>query len=149
MIYRLIGRIIHPAALVYFKIFNHLTKQQRARVIVQNELGEILLIQTWIGHRQWSLPGGGVGRKETPLYAARRELQEEVGLNLAITEFQHLETIKIHDYEAPIFTVTIEKNQLNLGDYDRREVTHIGWFDSEKLPEVAPAVAQIVKKLGR
>lgn len=148
MIYRLIGRIIHPAALVYFKLHNRLFKQRRARVVVRNEFDEILLVKTWIGHRLWSLPGGGVGRKETPLAAARRELQEEVGLNLAITEFQYLETIKIHDYEAPIFTVMIEKNQLNLGDYDRREVTHIGWFDSEKLPEVAPAVAQMVKKLG-
>lgn len=148
-LYHLIGRVLHPGALAYFKLHNRLFRQQRARVIVRNERNEILLVKTWIGHRPWSLPGGGVGRKETSLTAARRELEEEIGLRLPSEKFQYVETIRIHDYEAPIFAVTVAKDQVDFAKCDPHEITHIGWYDAQDLPEVAPAVAEIIGKLGR
>lgn len=147
--YTLIGRLLHPVAVAYFKISNRLFDHPRARVIVRNEMDEVLLVKTWIGHRQWSLPGGGVERRETPLEAARRELHEEVGLSLPSAAFTYLDTIRIHDYQAPIFAVKIVKSDFDAASCDKREITHVGWYKVDDLPEVFPSVAQIIQKLGR
>lgn len=148
-LYPLIGRLIHPGAVVYFKIHNRFIRQPRARVIVCNELDEVLLVKTWIGHDLWSLPGGGVERNEAPVAAARRELREEIGLDIASERFRYMETIRIHGYEAPIYTVQIARVDLIGTAYDKREITHIGWYKMNNLPEVFPSVADIIQKLAR
>ncbi|NUR90796.1 MAG: NUDIX domain-containing protein [Nonomuraea sp.] len=54
-----------------------------ARVICLDRDGRVLLMQ-WHDHVSgqtfWEPPGGGIDPGETPLEAARRELQEETGL---------------------------------------------------------------------
>jgi len=54
--------------------------------IIQNEQGEILLCKMpsirGVFPGQWGLPGGGIEDGETPEGALRRELHEEVGLEV-------------------------------------------------------------------
>jgi nucleoside triphosphatase len=54
--------------------------------VVQNEAGEILICQMprerGVFPGQWGLPGGGIEEGETAEAALRRELQEEVGLEV-------------------------------------------------------------------
>jgi 8-oxo-dGTP pyrophosphatase MutT (NUDIX family) len=51
--------------------------------MVFNRKGELLLIRNSYGRSDlWLLPGGGVGRFETPAAAAIREVKEEVGLDV-------------------------------------------------------------------
>ena len=38
---------------------------------------------TATGHAAWEIPGGGVRRHEPPLRAARREMLEELGLDVS------------------------------------------------------------------
>ena len=45
--------------------------------------GRILLVRHTYGPRAWDLPGGGAKPNEPPLDAARREMQEELGLGQA------------------------------------------------------------------
>ena len=54
--------------------------------LVENEVGEVLLIQRGYGRDKgrWSLPGGHVDRGERSRRAARRELREETGLSAEI-----------------------------------------------------------------
>jgi 8-oxo-dGTP diphosphatase len=37
--------------------------------------------------RRWQLPGGGVKRRESPVEAARREVEEETGIEVRIVAF--------------------------------------------------------------
>jgi 8-oxo-dGTP pyrophosphatase MutT (NUDIX family) len=54
-----------------------------AKVMVLNGAGELLLIRNSYGNRRlWVLPGGGIGRRETPAAAAAREVREETGLGV-------------------------------------------------------------------
>lgn len=52
----------------------------RGALVAVHVGGAILLVRPSY-RRCWDLPGGGVGRGETPEQAARRELQEEVGIS--------------------------------------------------------------------
>ena len=50
-------------------------------VMLFNERGELLLIRNSYGRSHlWVLPGGGIGRRETPEAAAAREVREEVAV---------------------------------------------------------------------
>ena len=54
-----------------------------AKVMVFNRRGELLLIRNSYGRSHlFVLPGGGIGRRETPEAAAAREVREETGLEL-------------------------------------------------------------------
>ncbi len=52
------------------------------RVLAVNPRGEVLLVRHSYGSSAWTLPGGGVGRGETPTKAAIRELAEETACKL-------------------------------------------------------------------
>ncbi len=52
-----------------------------------DQQGRVLLVKRDYGKRNWILPGGTVESGESPMEAARREVQEETGL---IVEVRHL-----------------------------------------------------------
>ena len=67
------------------------TLQLRSRgvkVMLFNAAGEVLLVRhTYVNPDLFLLPGGGVGRRETPEASAAREVREELGIgvrNLAL-----------------------------------------------------------------
>lgn len=55
-------------------------------VIIENSLGEILLVNRGVEPLGWALPGGYVDSKETPWQAAMREVQEETGAKIKLIE---------------------------------------------------------------
>lgn len=52
-----------------------------ARGLVRDLTGRWLIVQP-VGRRHWQLPGGKLERDESPTDACRREVAEEVGLDL-------------------------------------------------------------------
>lgn len=104
------------------------------KLLVENHAGEVLLVRHSYGKSwQWVLPGGGVGRREDPAAAARRELREELGcraerLDLFGTYVSALEGRRdtVHLFRA---TTTDPLKP------DRREIAEADFFDRRRLPE--------------
>jgi ADP-ribose pyrophosphatase YjhB (NUDIX family) len=102
-------------------------------VIVTNLGGDVLLLKHSYGPAVWSLPGGGLGRGEEPLAAARREVREELGVDLARLEPVGTleEVLSGSPHTAHIFTGVCDRQP----QPDRREVTEARFFPSHSLPE--------------
>ena len=54
------------------------------KVMLSNDAGELLLVRhAYVNRDLFLLPGGGIGRRETPQAAAAREIQEELGIGIS------------------------------------------------------------------
>lgn len=114
-----------------------LNAQPRVRVIVVDDTGRILLVRNWYGRQRWVFPGGGVKRHEPPVQAAKRELYEELSLDLSEQTLEPLGMIEKYDattpFKANVFTVelpsgsTIRRHPLELIDHR--------WVHVDELPE--------------
>jgi 8-oxo-dGTP pyrophosphatase MutT (NUDIX family) len=87
---RLAMQILYRVRKIVFRTFR--VRTRGAKVMVFNPNGALLLIRNSYGRTHlWVLPGGGIGRRETPEAAGAREVMEEVGL--AVT---HLTRVSEH-----------------------------------------------------
>jgi len=102
-------------------------------VIITNLGGDVLLLKHSYGPDVWSLPGGGLGRGEDPLAAARREVREELGVELSRIEpiITLEEEISGSPHTAHIFAGVCDRQP----QPDRREVIVARFFPSHSLPE--------------
>lgn len=145
----MLGRAARPFALSYFYVEGLVYKRPRVRVAVYSERGEILLVKSWIGTRDWELPGGGVNRGESWVSAARRELREETGISVPEEVLKHAFTAKGYGgCDLPVFTALVKRADLPKQPYSRREIIAIKWHDAAQLTEVTPQVHEITAKLA-
>ena len=102
-------------------------------VIVVNLAGDVLLLKHSYGPDVWGLPGGGLKPGEDPAEAARREVREELGIELArIEAFGTLEEeLSGSPHTAHLFTATCDRHPRP----DGREVVEARFFPSHSLPE--------------
>ena len=49
---------------------------------IENEFGDVLLLKQTRGNKLWTLPGGKVRQRESLKEALRREVEEEIGLQI-------------------------------------------------------------------
>lgn len=70
----------HRVRLVWWRVRKPLLLG--CRVLAFDCAGRVLLVRHSYGSGRWLLPGGGIGREETPLAAALRELAEETACAL-------------------------------------------------------------------
>jgi len=126
-------------------LHGRLRRISRSRVIVQNERGEVLLVKSWVGTQTWELPGGAPRRGESPEAAARRELREEVGIDVPAGRLKAHATF-YGGYEAVIFSVKTKKEPTP----NRREIVGIQWADPKKLPGDTSALTRLaLRKLSK
>lgn len=150
--YARLGRIAYKAVTPFMRLY--LTdKHLRVRILLVNELNEVLLVRSWFGHQKWSLPGGGIKHHEDPLQTAVRELREETGLHIAPVHVHELGTFPNPYSQAP-FTVAcywakMAKKEPYLARRRRLEMLDVAWFPIDALPRDANPSIAIALKLYR
>jgi 8-oxo-dGTP diphosphatase len=108
---------------------------------------QVLMVRHTYGRREWDLPGGAVKRREDPLITARREMREELGIE--IDDWRPLGQVFASDYHREdamhCFQADLADPQLR---FDRGEIAAAGWFDRDRLPaELNPHVRDILARV--
>lgn len=103
-------------------------------VIVTNAAGEIMLLWHSYGPKAWGLPGGGMSAGEDPEDCARRELREEVGLEVEKLEKLGVlnETLSGSPHTSHVFTAQVSQTPKP----DGREILEARFFAADALPEL-------------
>jgi 8-oxo-dGTP diphosphatase len=116
--------------------------------------GQILIAQRPIGKHMaggWEFPGGKIDSGETPLAALRRELEEELGI-----EVQAAEYLVSCDHEYPDRVVYLELWLVTEFTGEPKPLDHqaLRWVDVDQLatanllPADQPLIEALVGKLG-
>ena len=97
--------------------------------------GEVLLVRHTYGDRGWALPGGLMRRGEAAEVTARREMREELGLDIAA--WRALGHLRFTGTERARHVVaclaaTAPPDELDL---NTAEIHEIAWFPRYDLPE--------------
>lgn len=111
--------------------------------------GQVLLVQHTYIKDYWSVPGGGVKREETAEEAGRRELREEVGIEVRDLHYlgQLFSTREFKRDTVDCFWAEVEGGAIVI---DGREILKAEWFDKNKLPQkLSVMTKQIVEMLSQ
>jgi 8-oxo-dGTP pyrophosphatase MutT (NUDIX family) len=109
--------------------------------------GRWLMIRNTYGHRDWTFPGGGVGRGELADAAVRREVHEEVGIELAAVQAigSYFSTRNHCRDTVSCFVAHVEAADAVA---DGVEVGQVAWVDPQRIPvPYSPAVDDVIALL--
>lgn len=107
--------------------------------------GRVLLVRHTYGPRAWDLPGGAVRRGEAPILAARREMEEELGISIEDWRpLAQLELVIDHRRDCLYcFAAEVHAPELVV---DRGELQAVSWFARDELPRVGRYTRDILRR---
>ncbi len=142
--------MIRRLHLLALHVYRHLPLRARRRVVrsiapgftvgamccIERADGQVLLVQQSYRNR-WGVPGGLLKRGEDPEAAARREVREEVGIDIVLTG----EPAVVVDAEARrvdlVFRARLAPGQdPALARPGSPEIVDARWFPADDLPEL-------------
>jgi ADP-ribose pyrophosphatase YjhB (NUDIX family) len=126
----IIYKFVYPFFKVYWLVFRPKTRGVICLILSGDEL---LLIRQTYGRSAWTLSGGGFKKNETKDEAIKREVKEELGLNITpeyIGEFTHNPEHKIDTVSC--FVARVEKVDPKI---DHLEIKEAKWWNINNLPE--------------
>lgn len=132
-------RLGYRAAFAALRVWWWLRRPRASGAAVALWNGDSLLLVRTSYRCRWELPGGGVRTGESPLNAALRETQEEVGIALAPERLKPPLVIENY-FEHRHDRVHLYESELGPGvapSVDRREIVAARYFDRFERPRVA------------
>ncbi len=113
-----------------------------AGALVLDAQGRVLLLKhTFRSGSGWGIPGGFLEKGEQPEDALRRELREEVGLELAAARLAFVRTLKRPRQVEIMFCCRAAGDASPQGN----EIEQAGWFAPDALPpELSPDQRRLV-----
>jgi len=128
-----LSRIVRPL----FQVF--------VAAVVFNQEKQILLIKsTYQRLHPWGLPGGSLDHGESAEGAIAREMLEETGLRVEIEKFLFVKTW-LPDRLGLYYLCSINDGEFHPSE----EVSELGYFSIENLPDVRPLDIEIIDHLYR
>jgi 8-oxo-dGTP pyrophosphatase MutT (NUDIX family) len=120
-----------------------------AKCIVRDDAGRVLFVRHTYGDRDaWELPGGGVRRREEAETAVRREMREELGIDLVDLQFvaavdiaRSHKTTLLHCFEARTGGAAVRLAEA--------EIAEGRWAPAEDPPRPLGADAAALLRLAR
>ncbi|MGQ0540474.1 MAG: NUDIX hydrolase [Blastocatellia bacterium] len=111
-----------------------------AAAVIVNEKQEVLLLNHVLRpFSGWGLPGGFIDYGEDSEQAIRREVREEVGI-----EVENLRMIRVRTVNAHI-EVLFTARPVGVAEIKSREIFELGWFRNSNLPDsMSSAQKQII-----
>lgn len=113
--------------------------------VIEREESVLLIRQAY--RRGWGIPGGLVQRGEEPAHAARREVREEIGIDVVL----HGAPAVVVDV-APQRVDVIFAASIDVLDEPRpssAEIVEVRWFGRSALPELQPETVAALAALDR
>jgi len=145
---RFFYKIINPFRSFYWRIFK--PKTFGVKIFIEYD-GKFLFIRNSYGVGHWTLPGGGVKRKEAPKDCAKRETKEEVGIVLQDLIYlgKYLST---RQYKLDTVYCFYSKTNAANFNIDEDEVAEAKWFSLSEIPQFKSAAVEealnLYKKLN-
>ena len=132
------------------------------RAILRDSNGRVLLIHFVLPNMTfWATPGGGVEPGETPLQAAHRELQEELGIAVALEGPVH-QAVGIFEFEGALIENTDNffagrwdgvPRLIGATETESAALIEARWWTKEEIEQTREAIfprdlAQVLRRLS-
>lgn len=133
---------------VYWRIAKPTRYGVKVLVTHPNDDQQLLLIRNTYGNReQYTLPGGGRKASEPAEMAARREVREELGLELGATTVLINESLQTAEGKRDYLT-TIGGRALQEVVRKSPEIHDYRWVDCDEVEDITPLSRHVVAALA-
>ncbi|MCD0443916.1 NUDIX domain-containing protein [Glycomyces sp. A-F 0318] len=115
-------------------------------LVMDEDRGHLLMLRQPPG-RRWTLPAGLLNRNETPIHGARRELNEETGIEAGLEELAPADPCAVvHTRGRWVDNVfrLVRDPETTQVIVDGHEVWDAAWHPVDDLPEMTRATAKLL-----
>jgi 8-oxo-dGTP pyrophosphatase MutT (NUDIX family) len=111
--------------------------------VIQDPVGRVLLAQQREGHRLWGLPGGKIRNGESPIHAVIRDVREEAGTDVEVSDLIGLYQLTGDGCGEDLPDVLVYVFRAKLGGEATLNapgrIRRLAWEDPDALPEPTTA----------